>query len=355
MFNPDTYVSILTQLPYIGLIILSALTLELVKIRIIRKILHKEMNNSLKSNLYLFIGSLKWPLSIVIWFTALAFIVRVFESCALGTNSFFQYFSLAQKIVLILALSWICHRFISNVERQTLKINNHKEAINPTSIHAISKILKVLLYAAVLLIILPILGVPTTGVLALGGVSGLAIGIASKDILGNLLAGITLYIERPFSIGDTIETADKKIEGRVKNIGFRSTEVQTLDKRLIYVPNSTFSSVSIINTTRRKHRAIYETVSICYKDIDKVLDITSDIESMLKSHPSIDASETIHTSLKKLNDSSISILVWCYSNETVRTKYYKVIEDILLKIALIIKENGAEISYPTQRIIVDNT
>ena len=90
-------------------------------------------------------------------------------------------------------------------------------------------------------------GMSLSGLLTFGGIGGLAVGMAGKDILSNFFSGIMLYFDRPFSIGDWIRSPDRNIEGTVAEIGWRITKITTFDNRPLYVPNSLFSSISVEN------------------------------------------------------------------------------------------------------------
>ena len=88
------------------------------------------------------------------------------------------------------------------------------------------------------------LGFSVSGVMAFGGIGGIAIGFAAKDLLANFFGALTIYLDRPFSEGDWIRSPDREIEGIVENIGWRLTVIRSFDKRPIYVPNSVFASIA---------------------------------------------------------------------------------------------------------------
>ena len=101
------------------------------------------------------------------------------------------------------------------------------------------------------------LGYSISGVLAFGGIGGIAVGFAAKDLLANFFGGLMIYLDRPFSVGDWIRSPDKNIEGTVEEIGWRLTRIRTFDKRPLYVPNSTFTQISVENPSRMLNRRIY--------------------------------------------------------------------------------------------------
>ena len=120
------------------------------------------------------------------------------------------------------------------------------------------------------LMVLQSLGVSVSGLLAFGGIGGIAVGFAAKDMLANFLGGLSIYLDRPFAVGDWIRSPDRSIEGTVEDIGLRVTRIRTFDQRPLYVPNSTFSSVSLENPSRMTNRRIYETIGVRYEDAGRV-------------------------------------------------------------------------------------
>lgn len=83
-------------------------------------------------------------------------------------------------------------------------------------------------------------GMSLSGLMAFGGIGGIAIGMAGKDILSNFFSGLMLYFDRPFNIGDWVSSPDRNIEGTVVEIGWRITKIITFDHRPLYIPNSVF-------------------------------------------------------------------------------------------------------------------
>ena len=111
-------------------------------------------------------------------------------------------------------------------------------------------------------------------------VGGIAVGFAARDLLANLFGGLTIYLDRPFSVGDWIRSPDRQIEGVVERIGWRSTVVRRFDKRPLYVPNSVFSTVVVENPSRMTNRRIYETIGLRYDDARVVGAITDAVRAV---------------------------------------------------------------------------
>ena len=105
-----------------------------------------------------------------------------------------------------------------------------------------AKLLRLSVAITAFLVIIQTLGYSVSGLLAFGGVGGLAVGFAAKDLLANFFfGGLMIHLDRPFTIGDWISSTDREIEGVVENIGWRLTIIRAFDKRPIYIPNSLFT------------------------------------------------------------------------------------------------------------------
>ena len=200
------------------------------------------------------------------------------------------------------------------------------------------------------LVALQTLGFSVSGVLAFGGVGGIAVGFAARDLLANFFGGFMIYMDRPFSVGDWVRSPDRNIEGTVEKIGWRLTVIRTFDKRPLYVPNSTFTSIAVENPSRMSHRRIYETIGVRYDDAAKLQGIINDVIDMLKKHPEIDDSQTLIVNFNQFAASSLEFFVYTFTHTTNWVKYHEVKQDVLFKIYNIITEHGAECAFPTSTV-----
>ena len=200
------------------------------------------------------------------------------------------------------------------------------------------------------LVMLQTLGFSISGVLAFGGVGGIAIGFAAKDLLANFFGGLMIYLDRPFVVGDWINSPDRNIEGTVEDIGWRLTRVRSFDKRPIYVPNSTFANIAVVNPSRMSHRRINETIGVRYDDVDKLEVIINDVREMLETHPEIDSSQTLMVNFNEFGASSLNFFIYTFTKTTNWEKFHEVKQDVLFKISDIISRHGAEVAFPTTTV-----
>jgi MscS family membrane protein len=194
------------------------------------------------------------------------------------------------------------------------------------------------------------LDINISAVLTFGGIGGIAIGFAARDLLANFFGAMMIFLDRPFSVGDWIRSPDREIEGTVEEIGWRLTRIRTFDQRPLYVPNSVFTSLAVENPSRMRNRRIYETIGVRYDDIAVLEQIIADVESMLKAHPAIDLTRTLMVNLVEFGPSSLDFFVYTFTKTTVWTDFHAIKQDVLFKIADIIAGHGAEIAFPTQTV-----
>ena len=205
----------------------------------------------------------------------------------------------------------------------------------------------------VILTVMQLFDYSVSGLLAFGGIGGIAVGFAAKDLLANFFGGLMIYLDRPFSVGDWIRSPDKEIEGTVEDIGWRLTRIRTFDKRPLYIPNSIFASISVENPSRMSNRRIYEKIGIRYDDVSKMNTIVTEVKLMLQKHEQIDNEQTLMVNFNKFSESSIDFFIYTFTKTTDWVYFHEIKQEILLKVAEIIENAGAEVAFPTSTIHLD--
>ncbi len=296
-----------------------------------------------------FVQSLLAPITLLIWVLGLAFassiIEREMEITALAI------IPTLRDACIVIIVAWFAVRFIKNAQKAIIELKQAKGAeIDHTTAEAISKLLRLSVFIIASLVILQTLGYSISGVLAFGGIGGLALGFAAKDLLSNFFGGLMIYLDRPFNVGDWIRSPDRDIEGTVENIGWRQTRIRTFDKRPLHVPNSVFSTIAVENPSRMTHRRIYETIGIRYDDARHISAITHDVKNMLLNHPEIDTTQTMIVNFNHFAPSSLDFFIYTFTKTTDWVKFHEIKHDILLKINDIIEAHGAQTAFPTTTI-----
>lgn len=265
----------------------------------------------------------------------------------------FDFVEPVRNVGVIAMLAWYLIKFIQEFQAQHVeKRLAAGEEVDRTFVDATGKLLRASVVITAALIMLQTLGFSVSGVLAFGGVGGIAVGFAARDIMANLFGGLTIYLDRPFAVGDWIRSPDKEIEGTVEEIGWRRTVIRTFETRPLYVPNATFTTISVENPSRMANRRIKETIGVRYDDVRVLPDILEQIRRLLQEHPDIDQSRTLMVNLNEFGDSSVNFFIYTFTRTTVWTEYHEIKERIMLEISRIIETNGAEIAYPTTTVHV---
>lgn len=292
------------------------------------------------------------PVLAVIWLIGLTLAADVLRRHV--DEPFLDYVAPMRNIGIVVCLAWFLLRFIDRVSKNIVSARlTRGDEIDRTTVDALSKLGRLLVVVSALLLCLQTLGVSIAGVLTLGGIGGIAVGFAAKDLLANFFGGLTIYLDRPFSVGEWIRSPDKAIEGTVEYISWRHTRIRAFNKNPIYVPNALFTTIVVENPSRMTNRRIREVVGIRYDDLPEMAAIVNDIRAMLQSHPDIDSEQTLIVNFNAFAASSLDILIYTFTRTTVWTEYHMVKQDVLLKIAGIIATHGAQIAFPTRTLLVD--
>jgi len=297
--------------------------------------------------------SLGRPLSLLIWLVGISLAIDIIVEQTKSTS--FDFIDDLRNLGVVVILAWFLVRFISCSEKNIVSAREQEgRPIDLTTVDAITKLLRLSVIITAALVALQTLGFSVSGVLAFGGVGGIAVGFAARDLLANFFGGLMIYMDRPFSVGDWIRSPDRNIEGTVEKIGWRLTMIRTFDKRPLYVPNSAFANISVENPSRMLNRRIYEKIGVRYDDAAKLPVIVRDIEAMLKSHEEIDQAQTLMVNFNKFADSALEFFVYTFTKTTNWQYFHAVKQDVLFKINEIIESHGAEIAFPTSTLHIDS-
>lgn len=295
------------------------------------------------------IQALRAPLAALIWVVGLSLAA---ELVARATDApVFTVVPTARSVAVVALLAWFLVKLIRGMEHQatdpTVPFGSN---LDDTTINAIGKLLRATVIITACLIGLQALGLSVSGVLAFGGVGGIAVGFAARDLLANFFGGLMVYLDRPFRQGEWIRSPDREIEGTVEHIGWRLTRIRTFDMRALYVPNAVFNQVAIENPSRMLNRRIHETVGVRYDDIAALPRIVRDVETMLREHPEIAPDRTLMVYFNTFGASSLDFFVYCFTRTRAWAEYHAVKQDVLFRIARIVAAHGAQVAFPTTTV-----
>jgi MscS family membrane protein len=285
------------------------------------------------------------PLTWIVWLVGLSFASDVIY--AETQSPIFVATDAIRNVGVLVCITWSILAFIRGAEQEFAE---HSEQIDRHTAEALSKLVRLAVIITSALVVLQTLGFSISGVLAMGGIGGIAVGFASKDLLANFFGGLIIYLDRPFSIGDWIRSPDRNIEGTVEKIGWRVTQIRSFESRPIYVPNSVFTNIIVENPSRMANRRIYETIGLRYTDLASMDKIVDEVKAMLIAHEAIDADKTMMVNFNAFADSSVDFFIYSFTKTTEWVKFHRIKQDVMLKIAAIIDANGAEIAFPTSTL-----
>ena len=296
------------------------------------------------------VSALSKPFGFLIWVFGLTFAADITGKFA-EDKKVFELVAPVREVALLILFVWFLIRLIKEVERNLLKQDTSGEdAFDATTVHAIGKLVRLSVIITSVLAGLQMFGVNISAVLAFGGIGGIAIGFAAKDLLANFFGGMMIFLDRPFNVGDWVCSPDRNIEGVVDHIGWRLTRITSFDKRPMYVPNSIFSTIVLENPSRMHNRRINTVIGVRYDDAKKLEAIVNDVNSMLHTHENIDQSQSILVNFSEFAGSSLNFLMSAFTKTTQRSEFLKIQQDVFFKVIDIIDEHGAECAFPTQTL-----
>jgi MscS family membrane protein len=334
------------------IIVFASSLIDWVQKRLLQK-LHRKLGKTKNYWDDTIIEAAQRPITAFIWVVGLSFAAEIVQTKSDAV--IFAAIDPIREVGVIVALGWFLVRFIRIAEHNIIKLRMEaNEPLDRTTADAIAKLLRISVVITAGLVILQTLGYSISGALAFGGIGGIAVGYAAKDLLANFFGGFTIYMDRPFDVGDWIRSPDRQIEGTVEKIGWRVTCIRTFDKRPLYVPNSVFTTIAVENPSRMTNRRIYETIGIRYDDVGLMAIVVNDVRAMLKAHPEIDASQTLIVNFNEFAPSSLDFFVYTFTKTTNWIKFHEIKQDVMLQIIGIIEGHGAECAFPTSTIHLAN-
>eukprot|EP01038_Epipyxis_sp_PR26KG_P004384 gene4384-6200_t len=194
------------------------------------------------------------------------------------------------------------------------------------------------------------LNIPLSSILAFGGVGGLAVGLSARDIAANLLGGMMLLLNEPFTPGDmvTFKTGSSpELIGRVERVGWGQTRIRGRDTRPTYVPNSHFVQTAVTNMERITHRKFETIVPIRFEDHHVILQVISKIKDKLKSIPKLDNTMPFRVNFIGFGEYSLQIEIFCYFSTKSIDEFLTLQQAANIEIISAITESEAALALPT--------
>ncbi|CAK7348842.1 unnamed protein product [Dovyalis caffra] len=284
-------------------------------------------------------GALEDPLRYVITFMAFSQIAVMVAPTTFAS----QYIAQVWRGAVILSFVWFLHQWKTTVFSRVVA----SATFDREKLLTLDRVSSVGLFVIGLMALAEACGVAVQSILTVGGIGGVATAFAAKDVLGNVLSGLSMQFSKPFSIGDTIKAGS--IEGQVVEMGLTTTSLLNAEKFPVLVPNSLFSSQVIVNKSRAQWRAVVSKIPVTFDDVEKLPHISNDIKSMLKSNPNIVLEkEAPYCYLSRIENSFAELTLGCNLKQMSKNELYSTEQDILLQSVRIIKQHGVKLGSTWQ-------
>lgn len=300
------------------------------------------------------LASASTPAQVMIWIVGLSTAAQILLEAEgdKGDSLLANTLGPTRDIAIICALMWFLLRVTGRVQDNMMeRARRRGRELDPTAADAVGKLTRASIVITAVLMIMQALGFSIAGLLAFGGVGGIAVGFAAQSLVANLLGGLTIFASRPFKVGEYIIIPGTELMGGVEHIGWRATRLIGFDCKPFYVPNAMFNTQPVINHTRMTARRIMEDIHIRYADIDAVPTIVSEVRAMLAEHPGV-KHDFFAFNFSSCGTYSLKLFLYAFTVSIDYNEYLDVQQDVLLKIANIIRSHGAELAGPAQSIVL---
>ena len=231
-------------------------------------------------------------------------------------------------------------------------IGDRYNFLSPTLRAWIFRAFKFIAYLIGIVSVLELWGVDAASIIAGLGLFSVALALGAQNFFKNLIGGLLIIGEKRFKQGDWINI-EGVAEGEVEKIDFRSTLIRRFDKAPVYVPNSVLSDSEIINFSAMPFRRIRFHVGLLYSTSpDTIMKIRKDIELYIEKNKNLVNSNEIRSTIRvtNFNDSSIDMLINCFTKSTKWQDFCIAREELILEIMKIVQKNGSDFAFPTRTI-----
>ena len=312
-------------------------------------------------------ASFSFTLSIIIYVFALQVSLFLLIEKVYTVNKLVPWFN----TIYLALFSYMFYRILTNyINYSSDKIFSDYPNMRKEMVDFLLRILKILIFIFLLLFLLVQLNFDIKAIIASLGIGGIAVALAAKDTLSNFFGSLNIITDNSFSQGDWIEAGN--VEGTVVDIRMRTTRIRTFANAMITVPNAQLANMSILNWSKRViGRRIKMSLGITYgSKMSDIENLVIDIREMLQEHPLIATSKlsidkkpyllkkedligiknNILVYIDEYANSSINIFVYCFSRSPDWEDWLETKQDVIVKIAELVKKNNCSFAFPTQTI-----
>lgn len=234
--------------------------------------------------------------------------------------------------------------------QRTIEKRKEEDAASATTIGLLGFVARLILWIIVLLLILSNLGFNITGLVAGLGIGGIAVALAVQNILGDLLASLSIIMDKPFVIGDYIVL--DSLSGTVEHIGLKTTRIRSLSGEQLIIANNDLLKSRIRNyKSMSERRAVFHFGVVYQTSLEKLKLSKQMVADIIKKQENTRL-DRVH--FKEYGDSSLNFEVVYFMTQPDYNLYMDVQETINLEIFRRFQEEGIEFAYPTRTVYVQN-
>ena len=319
----------------VTLVVVISIVLFFVEKYIVQRVFLKK---KLQSWQFYFLKAIDKPLKSLIVLISLTFIIEIFcktHNSILISENFYTI-----KLIIVLSiLTWSILSFIKRLEKHFLKYNSfssHKDKdIKKSTIILVMKLCFTTTTVIAVIILLQIIGVKMQAIITFVSLSGVAIGIASKDLTAGLFGTMMIYISRPFSIGDRIKCSN--IEGFVENITWISTRIRLDSKKLVYIPNIQFLTSNIENATECIEKRLVIVIDVFHSNLTFIKSVFEDYRTSIKNSKILyndqeDIERDVYFEILEIQEIKVTYKCKCYFNKYITQAEFHLKKELLANI-----------------------
>ncbi len=287
------------------------------------------------------------PIAIMLSFVGIRF--------ALGTLSFPEgletWIGYVFNVVMILAVAWLVSRLFDALFKQYVVAWAEKSDtdLDDQLLPIVQKVAKAVIWGVALIIALDNAGYDVGALVAGLGIGGLAFALAAKDTIANIFGGLTIFTDKPMTLNDRVRIAG--YDGVVREVGIRSTRIETLDGTVVTVPNSKFADSPVENVSLEPSRKVKVKLGLVYdttpEEMDKAMELLKGITAGNQN-----LEEKVIVSFTEFGDFSLNLLLIYYI-----TKGADILETqsaINRAILTEFNDHGLDFAFPTQTLYTKN-
>lgn len=300
----------------------------------------------------LFLSAINKPLELLFVIAGFWVGVQILQLPAEPVNaSRFAYGVL--KLLITFDVAWALYNLVNLVEIWMSQwVSSSESELDDHLLPFVRKFLRIGIVIIAALIAIQNLGFSIAGLIASLGIGGLAVALAAQDTLANVFGSFMIIADRPFHIGDLIKY--DSVEGKVEEVGFRSTRIRTIDRSLVSVPNRLVANSCINNLTRMTERRVKITLSLTYDTTPAQLrQAVESVRALLAARADLDQTSTL-VYFNEFGASSLDILVQYFTLTTAMPEHLAIREEIGLQIMDELERLGLKFAFPSRTVYLHN-